>query len=154
MGRSKKLKVRAQDSSRVHIFAPSTIPGIISHARIRRPGPARCHAPLIPLTLTSTCALTPTRIPHTSLPARPCSALPHSAARTPCRHPHYLSTAPAMPPGPRARSIHTRDASRPDPDSDQPHFTTGLALLGLTSLRLAQLVRSRPNPNPTITSWT
>ena len=71
---SKLLKDRSQESSLVQIFVPPTIPGCISHARIRSSGPARCHALLIPLTLSMHRALTLTRIRLTSLPARPCRA--------------------------------------------------------------------------------
>ena len=53
------LEDRAQDSPLVSIFAPPTIPGIISHARIGSSGPTLSHASLIPLTLTLTYALSP-----------------------------------------------------------------------------------------------
>ena len=65
---------RALTPLRARLAATRTALAPHQRPRIRSSGPARCHALLIPLTLSMHRALTLTRIRLTSLPARPCRA--------------------------------------------------------------------------------
>ena len=65
---------RALTPLRARLAATRTALAPHQRPRIRSSGPARCHALLIPLTLSMHRVLTLTRIRLTSLPARPCRA--------------------------------------------------------------------------------